>query len=215
MRIRLFVLSLLSFLLIAGVGCERMDTRLDPLVIEANQRENPAWYDEAKVGIFIHWGPYAVPGVGEWYWCNRFYDSFVRQYHEDTYGADFPYENFGPMWKELVDDGDTWDPDAWAELFELAGARYVVLTAKHHDGFLLWPSDTPNPYIDGWQLERDAVGELGFGGSNPRPAVRRLLLRRLRLDVSFSRSGKVSSACSRCAWTQSPSARTQKRTTAS
>ncbi len=79
------------------------------------------WFPEAKLGIFIHWGIYAVRGIGEsWSW-----------YNGEISRADY----FGQL------DGFTaagWDPDAWAALFERAGARYAVLTAKHHDGVALW-----------------------------------------------------------------------------
>ena len=56
-----------------------------------------------------------------------------------------------------------WDPAQWARLFRKAGAKYVVLTSKHHDGYTLWPSRVPNPYRDESQTElsRDIVGELG------------------------------------------------------
>ena len=53
-----------------------------------------------------------------------------------------------------------WNPDEWADLFARAGARYVVLVTKHHDGVLLWPSAHRNPHKQGWQSERDIVGEL-------------------------------------------------------
>jgi alpha-L-fucosidase len=53
-----------------------------------------------------------------------------------------------------------WNPGAWADLFKRIGARYVVLTTKHHDGFLLWPSEHPNPMREGYLAARDLVGEL-------------------------------------------------------
>jgi len=137
-----------------------MDHPFQPVVKELNERKTPAWFDREKLGIFIHWGPYAVPGVGEWYRFNMHYDPFTREYHRTTYGEDYPYEAFGHEWADIMNTGDTWDPQAWAELFSQTGAGYVVLTTKHHDGFLLWPSETPNPHIANWQLQRDVVGEL-------------------------------------------------------
>ena len=56
-----------------------------------------------------------------------------------------------------------WDPTEWADLFKSVGARYVVLTTKHHDGFLLWPSEHPNPYQKNYTAARDLVGELTPG----------------------------------------------------
>lgn len=146
--------------LTALLGCDPFDHPLQPEVIQLNQRDRPAWYDREKLGIFIHWGPYAVPGLGEWYRFNMEYDPYTARYHRETYGENYPYEAFGFEWADIMNNRNRWDPDAWAELFFKAGAGYVVLTTKHHDGFLLWPSETPNPHIQGWQLERDVVGEL-------------------------------------------------------
>jgi alpha-L-fucosidase len=114
-----------------------------------DSRPTPAWFDEAKLGIFIHWGVYSVPAYGptdeehlareyaEWYphWMNDSEHPTYR-FHRERYGADFTYPEFAPMF-----DAELWDPDAWAELFKRAGAKYVVLTSKHADGFCLWPSE--------------------------------------------------------------------------
>ncbi|MEV5610615.1 alpha-L-fucosidase [Streptomyces sp. NPDC052225] len=80
-----------------------------------------AWFTDARLGIFIHWGIYSVDGVAE------SWSFFHGQVPYDTYMAQldgFTAERF--------------DPDAWADLFVRAGARYAVLTAKHHDGVALW-----------------------------------------------------------------------------
>ena len=71
-----------------------------------------------------------------------------NQYHAKTYGADFRYEQFAPLFNEQL---QKWEPEAWAELFAQAGARYVVLVTKHHDGFLMWNSRHANPRIPNWQ----------------------------------------------------------------
>lgn len=143
----------------------------------------PAWFDNAKLGIFVHWGLYSVPGwaplagelgeilasgdwakwfannpYAEWYGNSyRIDGSPTQQYHRATYGADFPYTGFAPMFNRAV---EGWDPDAWADLFARVHARYVVPTTKHHDGFLLWPSRHPNPFIEGFHATRDLVGDL-------------------------------------------------------
>jgi alpha-L-fucosidase len=145
-------------------------------------RPLPAWFDDAKFGIFVHWTAATVPAfapVGpspfelaategweaamarspyvEWYQNSlSIPGSPVAEHHARTYG-DLPYDAFVRRFAELL---ERWDPEPWADLFAAAGARYVVLVTKHHDGFLLWPSATPNPHKEAWQSERDVVGEL-------------------------------------------------------
>ena len=146
----------------------------------------PDWFHDAKFGIFVHWSVSSIPafappnkqGIGavdlgnpegvawmfkhtpyaEWYWNATNIDgSPAQRHHRETYGADYAYENFVPQFMQQARGCDL---DAWADLFARAGARYVVLVTKHHDGFLLWPSAHPNPYRRAWQSERDFVGEL-------------------------------------------------------
>jgi len=117
-----------------------------------DKRPIPSWFHEAKFGIFIHWGVYAVPsyspvvpdGYSEWYWRNledpeRKNHAAVKAFHDRVYGNDFTYEQFLPMFK-----AELFDSDEWAELFKNSGAKYVVLTSKHHDGFCLWPNEEAN-----------------------------------------------------------------------
>lgn len=143
----------------------------------------PAWFDDAKLGIFIHWGLYSLPGwapttgplpevvardgwpgwfrrnpYAEWYMNSmRVPGSATTAYHVEHYGADFSYAQFAPQFDTAT---QQWDPRAWAALFAAAGARYVVLTTKHHDGYLLWPSRQPNPFHTNYQARRDLVGDL-------------------------------------------------------
>ena len=141
----------------------------------------PEWYDGAKLGIFIHWGLYSVPGwavltpegtklseeeylkrnpYAEWYLNTlRLEGSPTQAYHQEHYGADYDYYNFAVTFNQEI---QKWKPDEWARVFSRAGARYVVLTSKHHEGFTLWPSDTPNPVLpkDRQHASRDIVGEL-------------------------------------------------------
>ncbi|MBM4032032.1 MAG: carbohydrate-binding protein [Planctomycetes bacterium] len=128
-----------------------------------DKRPTPAWFAEGRFGIFIHWGVYSVPAwapkgqYAEWYWNHmQNKKGATWQHHEKTYGADFKYEQFAPMFK-----AEKFNPDEWADLFARSGARYVVITSKHHDGFCLWPA----PDSKGWNAvetgpKRDLLGDL-------------------------------------------------------
>jgi len=151
----------------------------EPTLSSVKQHPLPAWYNDAKFGIFIHWGLYSVPAFAprksvdlkslvsgdfggspyaEWYQNSlRIPGSAVNQYHAEKYGTQYPYENFAAVFNEQI---RQWNPDAWADIFQRAGARYVVLVTKHHDGFLLWPSQHLNPRRPEYHTARDIVGEL-------------------------------------------------------
>ncbi|MCU0625461.1 MAG: alpha-L-fucosidase [Gemmatimonadaceae bacterium] len=143
----------------------------------------PAWFDDGKLGIFIHWGLYSVPGWAttehpslpevmaknlwpQWFRSNAYAEwyenslkvpgSATQAYHAKTWGTR-SYADFKPMFDSAT---ARWKPDEWAALFKRVGARYVVLTTKHHDGYTLWPSRVPNPKRADWQSRRDLVGEL-------------------------------------------------------
>ena len=116
----------------------------------------------------------------EWYWnAIKVPESDSAKHHADVY-KNAPYENFRePFLKGL----EQWKPDEWAEHFADAGAKYVVLVTKHHDGFCLWPSAVTNPHQKDWTRPRDIVGELAERGARQGHEIRRLLFRRHRLDV--------------------------------
>jgi alpha-L-fucosidase len=143
------------------------------------ERPLPQWFDDAKFGIFVHWTAATVPAfapVGpspfdlppedafrlspyvEWYQNSLSIEgSPVWEHHRQHY-ADVGYDAFV---RQFLANLAGWSPEPWAELFALAGATYVVFVTKHHDGVLLWPSATPNPFRGAeWQSERDVVGEL-------------------------------------------------------
>jgi alpha-L-fucosidase len=135
----------------------------EPTWESLDQRPNPVWFEDAKFGIFIHWGVYSVPSWGpkdrysEWYW-NDMQDKNGEtwKFHERTYGADAQYQDFAGQWK-----AELFDPDQWADIFARSGAKYIVLTSKHHEGFCLWP----NPQSWNWNSEdvgphRDLCGDL-------------------------------------------------------
>ncbi len=118
-----------------------------------NSRPVPQWFEDVKFGIFIHWGVYSVPSwapanadigiyakYAEWYWKrimgNEKADVLFRDYHNKMYGEDFYYQDFAGSFK-----AEHFEPEKWADVFKRSGAKYVVLTSKHHEGFTLWPSE--------------------------------------------------------------------------
>lgn len=153
----------------------------EPTLESLNRHPLPDWYAGAKLGIFIHWGLYSVPGwaplvhpthdfssedyirnnpYAEWYLNSmRLEGSPTQAYHREHFGAHYNYYNFADTFDKDI---QKWNPETWAKVFRDTGAKYVVLTTKHHDGFTLWPSSTPNPTLPvGRQhASRDIVGEL-------------------------------------------------------
>jgi len=106
-----------------------------------DKRPVPTWFTDAKFGIFIHWGVYAVPGwskkgdYAEWYQQGlQGTDSARQKFHKAKFGTRSYYDLANDFKAELF------NPDEWAKVFEQSGAKYIVLTSKHHDGFTLWPS---------------------------------------------------------------------------
>jgi alpha-L-fucosidase len=108
-------------------------------------RPVPQWFKDGKFGIFIHWGVYSVPGwstkgnYAEWYQYGlQTNDTARQQFHKKKFG-DLTYYQLADQFKS-----ELFNPDEWAKLFELSGAKYIVLTSKHHDGFCLWPNKDAN-----------------------------------------------------------------------
>ena len=124
-----------------------------------SQYQPPEWYRRAKFGIFIHWGVYAVPAFGnEWYPRNMYLPGTPEyEHHIKTYGPhkEFGYKDFIPMFT-----ADKFDPEAWAELFEASGAKYVVPVAEHHDGFQMYASDLSHWNAAEMGPKRNVMGEL-------------------------------------------------------
>ncbi len=132
-----------------------------------DKRPVPQWYQDAKFGIFIHWGVYSVPAFrtkgqyAEWYENGlNTGDSVTIAYHKKKYGS-LTYYQLADQFK-----AELFDPEEWAKLIEQSGARYVVLTSKHHDGFALWPSkEASRDWGFPWNSvdagpHRDLVGDL-------------------------------------------------------
>ncbi|XP_046581905.1 alpha-L-fucosidase-like [Haliotis rubra] len=147
----LLLLTLLTVTLAAGA-------RYDPTWESLDKRPLPAWYDEAKFGIFLHWGVFSVPSfTGAWlqeFWRENRSD--VIEFMKDNYRPGFTYADFAAQFT-----AEFYNPDQWAEIFNASGARYVVLTAKHHEGFCNWPTK----HSFNWNAmdvgpHRDLVGDL-------------------------------------------------------
>jgi len=143
----------------------------------------PRWFEDAKLGVFLHWGLYSVPAwaprvpdiqtilhrrgpawmlrnnpYAEWY-ANTVLlpDSPTRRHHDRAYGTALPYDGFVPLFDRA---SSTADMGALASICRRAGARYVVLTAKHHEGYCLWPTTVPHPVKGAYHSGRDLVGDL-------------------------------------------------------
>ncbi|XP_064457163.1 alpha-L-fucosidase-like [Ornithodoros turicata] len=138
-------------------------------------RPLPDWYDDAKVGIFIHWGVYSVPSIShrvdgtlsEWFWWDWKRNSPNPALMSAHYKPGFTYQEFAPMFT-----AELFDPLQWVELFQASGARYVVLTSKHHDGYALWPSRfSPNWNSLDVGPHRDLVGELANATREKAPDI--------------------------------------------
>jgi len=119
----------------------------------------PDWYQDAKFGIFIHWGVYSVPAFGnEWYPRNMYkQDEPEFAHHLKTYGPQsrFGYKDFIPRLT-----AERFDASKWARLFKAAGARYVVPVAEHHDGFPMYDSAFTRWSAAKMGPRRDVIGEL-------------------------------------------------------
>ena len=146
MKTKIASLAMLLLLLpVAGVWAQDKIKTWD----ELDRRPIPKWWTDAKFGIFIHWGVYSVPAYAPVKEVKGVYEKYAEHYearlksgnklftdfHNRTYGKNFKYADFAPMFR-----AEHFHADDWAKLFRKAGARYVVLTSKHHDGFCLWNS---------------------------------------------------------------------------
>lgn len=158
---------LLLFCFATDAGAQSSTPKYDGSWESLQKMRVPPWFDDGKVGIFIHWGPYSVIGYRK---GGRGYSEHVPKmmyadpahYHpfmQKRFGAtppEFGYKDIIPKFK-----AENWDPDAWAKLFADVGFKYCVMTAEHHDGWANWDSDlTPWNAVDKGP-KRDLIGDLG------------------------------------------------------
>ena len=133
-----------AMVLCMGASAKAYDANWESL----NARPCPQWWKDAKFGIFIHWGVYSVPAFAP---CGKdsVYDCYAEHYANPKRWKDgsetvayhakrYPNKSYNDFAADFK--AENFDPSAWADLFRRAGAKYVVLTSKHHDGFALWPS---------------------------------------------------------------------------
>jgi alpha-L-fucosidase len=143
---RIIVIALLLSILSIRLFAQTSSHIYKPEWADLDQRPTPQWWSDAKFGIFIHWGIYSVPSfskVGEyaeWYWnsLKEGKPDYVN-FHNKNYGPLFTYPDFVPQFK-----CELFNPDQWAGIFKESGAKYIVLTSKHHEGFTLWQSQEAN-----------------------------------------------------------------------
>jgi len=161
---KLISLFILFFLVLVGCAPEKKQEEAIPKYAPdyaslANHNQQPDWFQDAKLGIYFHWGVYSVPAFGnEWYPRRmHFDDDITYQHHLDTYGhpSAFGYHDFVPLFK-----AENFDAAEWAALFKKAGAKFAGPVAEHHDGYSMWASE-----ITPWNTEdtgpmRDILGEL-------------------------------------------------------
>ena len=158
MRSSTIILFIINFVI--AVQCVHYEPNWKSL----DARPLPKWYDQAKIGIFIHFGLFSVPSyVSEWFWDfwrdpsspYVWQHAQLLRFMRDNFKPNFTYADFGNNFQ-----AEFFNATHWAEVIKKSGARYTVLTTKHHEGFTLWPSS----YSFQWNSmalgpKRDIVGE--------------------------------------------------------
>ncbi|XP_076450400.1 alpha-L-fucosidase-like [Babylonia areolata] len=151
--------SFVRLFLIAALAVVSHATRYEPNWASLDSRPLPSWYDESKIGIFLHWGVFSVPSyLNEWFWWDwkGAKNPAAVEFMLANYKPDFTYGDFAPDFK-----AEFYEPSRWADIINASGAKYVVMVTKHHEGFTNWPSK----YSWNWNAmdvgpNRDLVGEL-------------------------------------------------------
>ncbi|KAI5834341.1 glycoside hydrolase [Schizophyllum commune Tattone D] len=163
-----------------------------------SMHESAEWFDDAKFGLFVHWGIYSVPAwtvsgtqYAEWYWywqhnpANA--SSAVWTHHRETYGEDFFYDDFFPMFT-----ADAFDAEEFVGFVADVGAKYFVITTKHHDGFALFDTGaSSNRNSLNYGPKRDLIAEIMLAANNTQPQLHRGLYYSLPewFNPSFAKYG--------------------------
>ena len=136
---------------VAGVTLEDSVAKAKVVETPAQRDARMAWWREAKFGLFIHWGVYAVP-AGK-YGDKTNYGEWIMQ------SAQIPVATYREFAKQF--NPVKYDPELWVKTAKDAGMQYIVITSKHHDGFALYPSDASKWNIaDATPYKKDLLGPL-------------------------------------------------------
>ncbi|MDR3344394.1 MAG: alpha-L-fucosidase [Oscillospiraceae bacterium] len=151
--------------------------------VNIHREKQPDWFRQSRLGIFIHWGVYSVPAYApdkgedigtilsrcgseyfyrrtpyaEWYQNSMALEGSPTDIHHREHYGSKPYSAFAEEFRQSARSAD---PEAWVRLFKDAGASYVVLVTKHHDGFTLFNSRVPHPRLGSYGLDFDFTGAL-------------------------------------------------------
>lgn len=136
---RTFLTLLLAAVLSLNLDAKKRD-EFEPNWESLTKYKVPEWWQNAKFGIYFHWGPYSVPGYKEWYshWMYMPEMKKFTQFHDLVFGGaeKFGYKDFIPMFT-----GEKFDANEWAKLFKDAGAQFAGPCVEHAEGFAMWDSD--------------------------------------------------------------------------
>ena len=155
--------------LITGTSLIQAQSLYKPTWESLDSHKMPEWYKDAKIGLSMHWGVYSVPAwaprekgisYAEWYGYRMHENGNpTGDYHRETFGPDFSYDDFIPKWK-----AEDYDPGEWARFAKKMGAKYYFITSKHHDGFCLWPSKFTDRNAMAMGPKKDLLGQFFEAG---------------------------------------------------
>lgn len=153
----MYTIHLIAVLVLWGI-CQ-CDCRVEPTWSSIDARALPKWYDDSKFGIFMHWGLYSVPSfASEWFWeqWKIAHNKAAEEFMAKNYRPGFTYADFGPQFK-----AEFFNATQFAQIIKSSGAKYIVFTSKHHEGYTMYPSN----YSWNWNSmdlgpRRDIVDEL-------------------------------------------------------
>lgn len=170
MKKSIYIALLIASLLSPGTGACQSVAEVEPTWGSLKKVPIPAWFDDGKFGIMIHWGPYSVAGwlppkvkggyaehlPSNMYRDPKAYNPFLLRRFNDTI-PNFGYKDLIPLFK-----AEKFDADSWVELFKEAGAKYVIPVGEHHDGFVMWDSKLTDWNAAKMGPKRDVIGELSI-----------------------------------------------------